>query len=346
MTFIRFIFVAAFVLAFINCKSRDVSSANQSKTIIPTTLNAVDVFGEKLYYLEQGQGDPIILIHGAIGDYRSWRFQIDTLSTSNRVISISRRYAWPNNQPGPNDRFDCSVSFHAKDIVEFMNQLNIDTAHIMGHSYGAMIALRVAIDRPDKVKSLVLGEPVVETIVSGTKTGDSLIVDFRKKTEKAVDFYRNGNTEKSLRWFLTMVLGEDIFDQVPTEVQNAWLQNMVEGICIADTRDMSSISKQAISNIEIPTLLISGTQSPMLFQVVSDSLNKIIPNSSLKKLPNTSHGLQGENPIDFNFSMLNFLKNLRCILALSEIEANFLKLYVSNTESSIPSNCSSLFIAS
>src|SRR5678815_5162286 len=66
------------------------------KTIQPTQIR---VRGVELHYIEQGQGEPLILLHGGLGDYRSWEPQIKLLSRQYRVISYSRRYHIPNNNP-------------------------------------------------------------------------------------------------------------------------------------------------------------------------------------------------------------------------------------------------------
>jgi len=236
---------------------------------------------------------------------------MDTLSQNHRVIAISRRYAWPNRQPASDDSFDCTVALHSKDLVAFMKTLDLPSAHLMGHSYGAMIALRTAIDQPDLVKSLVLGEPAVETMISGTVKGDSLIADFRSSANVAVSLYKEGKNEETVRQFLKTVLGSDeAYDIVPQAVRNGWLQNLVEGICISETQDLASISREDLRQIETPTLLIKGEYSPAYLALASDSLNVAMPNSELKLLPNASHGLQGENPSQFNKLVVSFLNDI------------------------------------
>jgi pimeloyl-ACP methyl ester carboxylesterase len=272
---------------------------------------SVKVHGKKMHYIEKGNGEPIILIHGAIGDYNVWGLQMDALALNNRVIAISRRYARPNKQPEQGDSFDCTVALHAKDLKTFMKEMQIPSAHLMGHSYGAMIALRTAIDHPELVKSLILGEPAVESMLSGTAKGDSLITDFRSNSNIAVNLYKEGKNEAAVRQFLITVLGsDDIYDVVPEAVREGWLQNLVEGICIVETQDLASISREKLRQIKTPTLLIKGEYSPAYLALASDSLNVVIPNSELKLLPKASHGLQGENPSEFNKYVLAFLNDV------------------------------------
>lgn len=279
--------------------------------VISLEPKSVMVRGEKMHYVEKGTGEPVIMVHGAIGDFNAWSFQMDTLATNYRAIAISRRYAQPNTQPKPNDDFDCTVAYHAQDLKAFMKAMEIPKAHLMGHSYGAMIVLRFAIDHPDMVNSLVLGEPAVETVISGTPIGDAMITDFRSDSNLAVKFYRDGDEEASLRQFMITVLGSDeLYDVVTPEFRDGLFQNLVEGICIAATQDLSSISKDELSDIQIPTLLVKGELSVPYLAAPMDSLNIIVPHSTLVELSKTNHALQGQNPVEFNQAVVEFLDKI------------------------------------
>jgi hypothetical protein len=67
-----------------------------AQSVQPTKIHVNNV---ELHYIEQGQGEPLILLHGGLGDYRSWGPQMKFLSPQFRVISYSRRYHYPNNNP-------------------------------------------------------------------------------------------------------------------------------------------------------------------------------------------------------------------------------------------------------
>lgn len=312
MKALKFTTLLLLLIGFLGCKTQNptLQEKSQTETLAVDRPKSVNVRGETIHYIEKGNGEPIILIHGAIGDYNAWALQMDTLALNHRAIAISRRYAWPNQQPGPDVSFDCTVALHAKDIVGFMEEMKISSAHLIGHSYGAMIALRTTIDHPSKVKSLVLGEPAVETMLSGTVKGDSLINDFRTNSDVAVSLYKRGKHEEAVRQFLITVLGSDeVYDVVPQAVRDGWLQNLVEGICIAETQDLASISHEELSQIKAPVLLIKGQNSPAYLATASDSLNLVLPNSELRLLPNASHGLQGENPSEFNKLVVKFLND-------------------------------------
>ena len=94
----------------------------------------------------------MVLVHGTLEDYRTWDGQLEAFSKGYRLISYSRRYHYPNEWP--KDATDFSVTLHARDLAAFIKALNLPPVHLVGHSYGAFIALLVARDHPEVIRSL------------------------------------------------------------------------------------------------------------------------------------------------------------------------------------------------
>jgi hypothetical protein len=95
----------------------------------------IQVNGVELHYIEQGQGEPLILLHGGQGDYRSWESQVKVMRAKFRVISYSRRYHYPNNNP-------LTANYHsayteADDLAAVIHKLKLGRVHLIGTSIGA-----------------------------------------------------------------------------------------------------------------------------------------------------------------------------------------------------------------
>lgn len=116
------------------------------------------VNGVELHYVERGQGEPLILLHGGQGDYRAWQPQMQALSPRYRVISYSRRYHYPNENPLTREY---SALIDAADLAGLIAELKLGPVHLVGTSYGAFTALALAVERPELVRSLVLAEPPI-----------------------------------------------------------------------------------------------------------------------------------------------------------------------------------------
>ena len=103
-------------------------------------MKSVFVEGDSLHYIEKGQGDLVVFVHGTLGDYRTWGQQIDTFADKYRVISYSRRYAYPN-QKIADDSADYSVARHTKDLVAFLKAIGGDPAHLIGQGWVSLCRL-------------------------------------------------------------------------------------------------------------------------------------------------------------------------------------------------------------
>lgn len=97
-------------------------------------MKAVFINGDSLHYIDIGKGDPVIFIHGGLGDYRAFSAQRDTFSKNHRVIVYSRRYAFPDKLP-IKDSLNYTIDPHVKDLIEFIKVLNLGPVHLVGHSY-------------------------------------------------------------------------------------------------------------------------------------------------------------------------------------------------------------------
>lgn len=111
-------------------------------------MATINLDGVELEYIHQGEGAPLILVHRTLGDFRSWKLQTKPFAQKYRTIAYSRRYHYPNRCTG--EETDYSAALHAEDLAKFINGLDLESAHIVGNSYGAYTALLLAMGYPDR----------------------------------------------------------------------------------------------------------------------------------------------------------------------------------------------------
>ena len=92
-----------------------------------------------LHYVEQGDGEPIVFVHGLLDEYSTWLQQLQGFAGEGyRAIAYSRRHNYPNkNRIRPNH----SASLEADDLSALVHELDVEKVHVVGHSYGAYTAL-------------------------------------------------------------------------------------------------------------------------------------------------------------------------------------------------------------
>ena len=303
----RVLVLSFFVLAVNACKKTTTESTINQKDIV-SELQKVYINGDSLHYLDVGQGEPVVFVHGGLGDYRTWEGQMDTFSTNYRVIAYSRRHAYPNKQVYV-DTADYSVKPHAQDLAELIKTLNLGPVHLVGHSWGAFTSLKATIDHPELIKTLVLGEPPAHSLISNTKVGDSLINYIIENafipSDKA---FKNNDDVQGITAFIGGVMGDSlIYSKVPDEVKVRWLQNTTEMRGCVKPEAIITIPPEDVRGIKIPVLVMKGDKSPLYFGKIADTIYSLLPNAQLYTLSNSSHGLQGNNPKDFNKTVLNFI---------------------------------------
>ncbi len=121
-------------------------------------LSAQDRFfdsgGVGLRFVEQGAGEPVILLHGFAGSLQMWAGMIPSLAEDYRVVALDVRGHGKSAKPHEPEAYGLAL---VEDVVRLCDHLQIERAHIVGYSMGAMIALKLATTHPDRTLSVVAG---------------------------------------------------------------------------------------------------------------------------------------------------------------------------------------------
>jgi pimeloyl-ACP methyl ester carboxylesterase len=108
--------------------------------------------GTTLYYEEVGSGTPVVFVHEFAGDHRTWEPQLRFFSRSHRCITFSARGYPPSDVP--DDPAAYSQDLARGDVIAIMDTLDVERAHIVGHSMGAYTALHVGLHHPERCISV------------------------------------------------------------------------------------------------------------------------------------------------------------------------------------------------
>ena len=308
---IKFCSAAFLLLLFCicSCNNGDTGKGLQTENIAPPDVKSVFVNGDSIHYIDVGKGDPVVFVHGTLGDFRTWAGQMDTFAKNHRVIVYSRRYHYPNKQV-INDTADYTVVPHAKDLAEFIKSLKLESVHLIGHSYGAYTALLTTKDNPELVRSLMLGEPPVMPLLQNVPGGDTILNNFiTKSMAPAAEAFKNNENEKAVKTFIAGVIGDTSFySNIPEQNRAMMMENTLELRGSALSKNLfPPISCEDINKIQIPVLLMKGDRSPQFFHLIINELNRCLVNKEVAVLQNSSHGLETENPAEFNRIVLGFI---------------------------------------
>ncbi|UCH87661.1 MAG: alpha/beta fold hydrolase [Dehalococcoidia bacterium] len=128
------------------CENLDLADASKPGEMIRLEDAAI-------HYVDRGQGQPLVLIHGLGGRIYNFRYNIPVLSKHLRVVALDLRGFGYSERPAAGDY---SLTAQARLVSELMDRLSIPRAAVLGHSMGAAIALRLAVTYPERVDRLIL----------------------------------------------------------------------------------------------------------------------------------------------------------------------------------------------
>jgi non-heme chloroperoxidase len=271
----------------------------------------IHVNGVELHYIECGTGEPLVLVHGGVGDYRSWESQLGPFSQHFRVVSYSQRYSYPNRNPviAPNH----SALTEAEDLAALIRQLTLGRVHLVGASHGAYAALVLALQHPEVVRTLVLAEPPIHGWAKDVPGGEAMFEEFMTTVREPVRrAFERGETHEAMRLFTNSLGGPGNFECLSPAARAARLENARALQALTQSSDASPmLAREAVRRLTVPTLIIEGEKTIKLHQLVDDELLRCLPGSERVIIPHAAHRSAGENPEAFNNAVLTFLSKNR-----------------------------------
>lgn len=221
----------------------------------------------QLHYLEKGNGEPLILLHGNGEDGTYFTSQIEYFSKYYRVIAVDTR----GHGKSPRGDAPFSIRQFSEDLYCFMDEMKIENADILGFSDGANIALIFTVNHPEKVKRLILNGANLDSNGVKPSVQIPIIIGY-----KAVSLFAKKSSDARRK---AEMLGLMVND--PNIVDNE------------------------LKNIAVRTLVIAGTKD-MIKTKHTRRIYNSLPNAELVFIKG-NHFIANQNPDAFNHAVEEFL---------------------------------------
>jgi pimeloyl-ACP methyl ester carboxylesterase len=225
-----------------------------------------DVNGLHLYYEEHGDGSPLVLLHGGMLTIDlNFAALIPTLADRHRIVAVEMQ---GHGRTADIDR-PITPAALASDVVALLDHLRIDRAHVLGHSFGAAVALELAVTHPDRVRSIVP--------ISASVRPDGMHEDLTDPAKMATST-RMPNPQD----FADFKAAYERLSPHP-EHFDEFLVSLS-----ASNADLQGWSDEQLAGITAPVLLVQGDRD---FTTVEHAalMLQLIPGSQLAVLPDTTH---------------------------------------------------------
>ncbi len=243
----------------------------------------------KFKYIEEGVGEPLMLLHGLFGALSNFKDLIEHFRHTHKVIV-------PLLPLLELDLLHTSVGGLQKFVQRFIEHRDYKNIHLMGNSLGGHVALVYVLKKPERIKSLIL------TGSSGlfeNGMGDS----YPKRGDK--EYIRN---KTSLTFYNPALATDELVDEV-FEITNNRMK-VIKIIALAKSAIRNNLGNE-LNQIKTPTCLIWGKNDTITPPFVGEEFHKLIPNSELHFIDKCGHAPMMEVPEEFNRILEEFLLKMK-----------------------------------
>jgi esterase len=259
------------------------------------------VNGYDMAYIDVGQGPPLVCVHGTLGDFRTWYSVLGPLSKAHRVIAVSLRHFFPEHWDGVGD--DYRMAQHVADVIGFIEQINPRPVDLMGHSRGGHISFRVAQQRPDLLRKLILAEPGGDLDASINPTAPPSILTRMAEYSERV---RAGDIEGTLQNFVDEIDGEGSWGRLPAAAKQQLRDNTATLIGqVYEAR--KPFSKADAQSIKTPTLFIGGADTRGFLPAITDGLAPNVQGARRVMIEGGRHWMFEQDPQEYCRLVMEFL---------------------------------------
>lgn len=243
---------------------------------------------DKFKYVEEGEGEPLVLLHGLFGALSNFRDLIEYFRQHYKVVV-------PMLPLFELDILHTTVGGLAKFVHRFIEARDYENIHLLGNSLGGHVGLVHVLKHPERIKSLTLtgSSGLFENGMGDTypRRGDYEYI--KKKTE--------------LTFYDPKMATEELVNEVFEITRNRL--KVIKIIALAKSAIRNNLGEE-LNNIKQPTLLVWGNNDTITPPFVAREFQRLIPNSELHFVDKCGHAPMMEQPQEFNIILHKFLKKL------------------------------------
>lgn len=267
-------------------------------------MSAIAMKSRQLAYIDTGSGEPVVMIHCSSGSAREWQGLCETLNADFRSISVDE---WGCGKSDPwSGHVEFSLTEEATPIVDVI--LDIGTpVHLVGHSYGGGVALKIALDHPELVLSLTLIEPSSFHLLAGDPQDAGLLDEITTLANAVTDSVSSGSYWQGTERFVDYWSGAGSWAQIPHNLQMRLCQTLVK--VILDFRALINEPTEVkdYANITCPTMVLCSEYARDPSRRITEILADVLPRVTLQMIPGAGHMSPVTHPDEVNSAILGHL---------------------------------------
>jgi pimeloyl-ACP methyl ester carboxylesterase len=250
----------------------------------------VEINGVTLEIRDRGSGDPVVFVHGSMGDELAAVLTQPALADRYRLVDYHRRGYGGSECP----HMPVSIEQQSADCLAIVRHLGIEWAHFVGQSYGGAIILQVALDAPEAVHTLALLEPALPSVMFNSP-------EFVAQTAQVGPLYASGDKAGAVEAFGQGVCGADYHAMFDRNLPPGWFERWVADLDTVMMSDMPalepwSFTGEDAARITQPVLNLRGAHTVSFMREVHDTVRAWLPQAVNDVLPDATHAMTQTNP--------------------------------------------------
>lgn len=265
----------------------------------------ISIDGGELHYLEAGSGPPLVLLHGFGHSSTSWLRTMPSFARQYRTIAL--------DLPDYRREATWAVSFEpaafAATVLRFADALELEPAHIIGHSFGGVVAMLAALARPESFRSLVLVDSLGFTTPPAPPLDDALLAllgFWLALPRRPIGLIRAGY---AMSFYDASRLDEEtvleIVRHAATPLGMRSRSRTLHEI-FHFSRRLGEFHQQ-LAALRLPILIVWGKNDPVLWAKDAETARRVLPGARLEVIERCGHNPQIELPTVFSSIVLDFL---------------------------------------
>ena len=246
------------------------------------------------YYEQQGNGSPIVFIHGSYATTSTWKKIVQQLASTHHCISI--KLPGHCGMPNPDDFTAPNIDTELKIIESVIAELTEQPIHLIGHSFGGVVALALALKGAVAIQELTLFEPVSTWVFESV--GDHAMT---QQVNAFIQDYRQGisnNTPYICGKVIDFWGGEGAFEPLPDFIKDGMVPLTANNNRHWTLCENTYHPRTSLNLLTIPTKLVCGSASNPVAQAIVDHLSNELPNNKQYTIPGASHFLVTSHAIE------------------------------------------------
>jgi pimeloyl-ACP methyl ester carboxylesterase len=257
-----------------------------------------------LYVEQTGDGPPVLFVHGSWGDHHNWDLVAPIVAGSYTAVTYDRR---GHSQSAPAVG-QGSVPEDAADLAALIEAMDLVPVHLVGNSFGAIVSLHLAAERPDLIRSLVVHEPPLVGLLAGAADLAPMVAAFLERANAVVERLRAGDMAAGAQQFVeTIAFGPGAWEQLPAPAQQTFIANAPTWLDEMQQADALDFDLSRLSGFDRPALVSEGGQSPPMFPPVVARVAAALPTASRHVFDAAGHVPQMSHPAEYAEALLGFV---------------------------------------